>query len=58
MSRDWVVEYDEAGNEHVLPVDDICVHDRSFACACGPFIRADGRVVHHSLDGRELGGEA
>lgn len=51
---------------HVKPLDDLIDHDTSTTepdCVCGPEVRPvegeDGTVgwlvVHHSLDGRELG---
>lgn len=46
---------------HVVPLDDVIVHDFGPACPCGPTPRPEARpdgtygwvVVHHSLDGRE-----
>lgn len=50
-------------NVHTFPVNDLVEHDtENFdACVCGPdveFLENGGRlIVHHSLDGRELGEE-
>ncbi len=43
---------------HVHPEDDICQHDLSSRCVCGPSVdclyEPNGPVyIHHSLDGRE-----
>lgn len=41
---------------HVMPNDDLVVHDSSEDCVCGPdceFISGGAVFVHHSLDGRE-----
>lgn len=46
---------------HVIPLDDLIVHDENDECPCGPTTepvqRDDGSfgwtVLHHSLDGRE-----
>ena len=40
---------------HVVPLDDLIVHEFNFDCVCGPTPDPDeGKVViHHSLDGRE-----
>lgn len=48
---------------HVVPGDDLIDHTTTEDCPCGPatepVTRDDGSigwlVVHHSLDGRELG---
>lgn len=45
---------------HVHPVGDLIEHELlSDACVCGPTVHledgAECVVVHHSLDGRELG---
>lgn len=50
--------------EHVVPLDDLILHEADGDCLCGPtpkFVEGGGLVViHHSLDGREAdedGGE-
>ena len=43
-----------SGPVHVLPVNDLCEHEESEDCVCGPRVEEDGMVVvHNSLDGRE-----
>ena len=48
---------------HVIPVNDLIKHDTTDSdddCVCGPdfqFESGSVLVLHHSLDGRELGEE-
>lgn len=57
----WLVQQVDAGTAHVVPLDDVIVHDFDASCPCGPTpgsvpsaVDPSGRVVvHHSLDGRE-----
>jgi hypothetical protein len=61
----WAVAIEpESDTVHTFPVGDLIEHDTSGEpCVCGPRVepvmREDGSngwvVVHHSLDGRELG---
>lgn len=55
-----VVELDES--VHILPVQDIFLHEKSCACLCGPRAEVRGEdfafwqkmlVTHNSMDGRE-----
>lgn len=44
---------------HVLPINDLCPHEESVACACRPQVEEVGEsggrvVVHNSWDGREI----
>lgn len=60
-SQQWAVHQTRAGEAHVLPLDDLIVHDADGNCPCGPTRRperlGDGSqgwvITHHSLDGRE-----
>ncbi|MFI8351339.1 hypothetical protein [Streptomyces sp. NPDC085596] len=61
MTRQWLGQQVSDTDFHVVPLDDLLVHDFSQTCACGPRSRVivregpDGWVhTHHSLDGREL----
>ena len=62
MSGQWLGQETNDTTFHVVPLDDLIVHDFSENCPCGPRPRRiprDGRpdawtYTHHSLDGREF----
>lgn len=39
--------------KHLLPANDLRMHDGAANCWCQPETNEDGLVVHNSLDGRE-----
>lgn len=61
MSRKWLARQTGPADVHVLPLDDLTVHDHDDTCVCSPTPQlvprgddSDGWIyVHHSLDGRE-----
>lgn len=62
MSGQWLTQQTSPIDVHVLPLDDVIVHDHNDSCPCGPEARigprnngVDGWIhTHHSLDGREF----
>ena len=51
-----MTETDRAEEEivvHVLPINDLRVHEESRQCWCRPTENEPGIIVHNSLDGRE-----
>lgn len=53
-SRRWMIVEDDDGDNHVMPVEDVCAHVDSMACVCKPR-RQDigGPIVHNAFDGRK-----
>lgn len=64
--KQWLTQ-DTPGGVHVLPLDDLIVHEKSEHCTCAPVIIQMGytcwdhggkaavrrRVDHHAMDGRD-----
>jgi hypothetical protein len=58
LIKNWGV-YEDRDAVHVIPENDLIVHDHDDSCVCGPFSEmvagpgGDGwLVVHEALDGR------
>lgn len=54
MNR-WLVEQDEDGNKHVVPIKDEKEHDLDEQCWCRPRHDKDDKtvIIHRSKDRRE-----
>jgi hypothetical protein len=48
----WELFALDNGERHVIPQDDLCLHDATPDCLCCPF-DDDGVWIHNSADGRE-----
>lgn len=60
VTKQWLTSQREDDSVHVIPLDDVIVHDFDDDCSCGPSLEyVDGNAnarlfTHHSLDGREF----
>jgi hypothetical protein len=62
VSGQWLAKETSDTAVHVVPLDDVTVHEFSEDCPCGPHARivpCEGRSAgwvhtHHSVDGREF----
>ncbi|MGW4223015.1 hypothetical protein ACWEG1_06110 [Streptomyces bauhiniae] len=62
VSGQWLGQQASDIEYHVLPLDDLIVHEHAPSCSCGPTPRVEARddrpdawiYKHHSLDGREF----
>lgn len=59
MPREWLAEFQDDDNVHVIPLDDLQSHDPTANCDCGPECqRVENSIreiiVHNSYDHREL----
>lgn len=56
MKATLELEVRDAGDVHVLPLNDLIEHHESACCVCRPTVeeyQAGRLIVHHSADGRE-----
>jgi hypothetical protein len=61
MSGQWLAKQTSGTDVHVVPLDDLILHDHTDLCPCGPTPRREPRgdgsdgwiYTHHSLDARE-----
>lgn len=57
----WLATATDDDTVHVLPLDDLIVHEFGEDCPCGPRVQVEQRaascdgylIVHHALDNRE-----